>query len=212
MSGDHPNYCIIEIVQNTEKSSGDLRRLVVPQTLVRNHQLTLVWKTLKKEYNNNNNNNNNNNFKYRFCADREETIHHIISKCSNLAQKENKKKHNWVGKVIHWERCKKFKFDHTNKWYIHNPASVLENETHKLLWDFERKMDHLISARRLDSEIIIKKRTCRILNFAVPADHRVKLKESEKKDNTSTLPGNLKTVEHEIDVYTNCNWCSWYSH
>ena len=42
----------------------------------------------------------------------------------------------WVGKVIHWEMCKKFKFDHTNKWYMHNPAPVLENNTHKLLWDF----------------------------------------------------------------------------
>ena len=21
-----------------------------------------------------------------------------------------------------------------------------------------------------------------------------------------------ETVEHESDVYTNCNWCSWYSH
>ena len=28
-SGDHPNYCIIEIGQNTEKSPGDLRRLAV---------------------------------------------------------------------------------------------------------------------------------------------------------------------------------------
>ena len=27
-----------------------------------------------------------------------------------------------------------------------------------------------------------KKRTCKIVDFAVPADHRVKLKESEKKD------------------------------
>ena len=24
--------------------------------------------------------------------------------------------------------CKKFKFDHTNKWYMHNPAPVLEND------------------------------------------------------------------------------------
>ena len=31
--------------------------------------------------------------------------------------------------------------------------------------------------------------------------------------NTLTLPGNLKkTVEHESDVYTNCNWCSCHSH
>ena len=46
-SGDHPNYSIVEIGQNTEKSPGDLRRLTVTQTPVRNHQWTLVWKTLK---------------------------------------------------------------------------------------------------------------------------------------------------------------------
>ena len=38
---DHPNYCIIEIGLNTQKSPGDLRRLII-QTPVRNYQLTLV--------------------------------------------------------------------------------------------------------------------------------------------------------------------------
>ena len=38
MSGDHPNYNIIENGQNTEKSPGDLRRLAVTQTPVKNHQ------------------------------------------------------------------------------------------------------------------------------------------------------------------------------
>ena len=51
-SRDHPNDNIIEIIQNTEKSARDLRKLAVTQT-----KLTLVWK-LSKEYNNNNNNNN----------------------------------------------------------------------------------------------------------------------------------------------------------
>ena len=60
----------------------------------------------------------------------------------------------WVDKVIHWEMCKKFKFDHTNKWYMHNPASVLENDLHKILWDFDIHTDHLISARRPDLIII----------------------------------------------------------
>ena len=41
-SGDHPNYYIIENGQNTEKSPGDLRRLVVSQTRVKNHQLMLM--------------------------------------------------------------------------------------------------------------------------------------------------------------------------
>ena len=35
-----------------------------------------------------------------------------------------------------------------------NPTSVQENETHKLLWDFEIQTDHLISARRPELIII----------------------------------------------------------
>ena len=50
-----------------------------------------------------------------------------------LAQNEYKTRHDSVGKLINWELSKKFKFDHTNKWYMHNPTSVLENGTHKLL-------------------------------------------------------------------------------
>ena len=71
-------------------------------------------------------------------------INHIISKWSKLAQKEYKTRHDWVGKVIHEELCKKLKFDHKNKWYMHNLESVLENETHKLLWNFEIHMDLII--------------------------------------------------------------------
>ena len=77
------------------------------------------------------------NSKYKLCGDRNETMNHIISDCRILAQKEDKTRDNWVGKVIYWELCKKFKFDHTNKWYMHNPASVQENDTYKPLWDFD---------------------------------------------------------------------------
>ena len=98
------------------------------------------------------------NSKCRLCSDRDETINHIISECSKLALKEHKTRHDWVGKVIHWEKCKKFRFDHTSKWYVHNPAPVLENDTHKFLWDFDIQTDHLISARRPDLIIIIKKK------------------------------------------------------
>ena len=36
MSGDHSNYTFIKISQDTEKSPGNLRRLAVAQTPVRN--------------------------------------------------------------------------------------------------------------------------------------------------------------------------------
>ena len=97
------------------------------------------------------------NSKCRLCGDRDKTINHI-SECSKLAQKECKVKHDWVDKVIHWEMCKKFKFDHANKWYMHHPGSVLENNTHTLLWDFDIQKDYLISARRPDLIIINKKK------------------------------------------------------
>ena len=122
------------------------------------------------------------NSKCRLCGDRDKTIYHIISECSKLAKKEYKTRHDWVGKVIHWKRCKILKFEHINKWYVHNPAPILENNTHKLLWNFDIQTDHLISARIPDRIIINKKkRTSKIVNFAVPADHRLKLKECEKK-------------------------------
>ena len=41
---------------------------------------------------------------------------------------------------------------------MHNPAAVLENDTHKFLWDFDVHTDHLISARRPDLIIIKKNR------------------------------------------------------
>ena len=41
---------------------------------------------------------------------------------------------------------------------MHNPAPVLENDMHKLLWDFNIQTDHLIPARRPDLIIINKKK------------------------------------------------------
>ena len=92
---------------------------------------------------------------------------------------------------------------------MHNPAAVPGDDTHKLLWDFDIKTDHLISTRIPD--LIVnnnkKKRTCKIVDLGVPADHGIKLKESEKKDKYPDLARELKkTIEHEGDDYTNRDW------
>ena len=76
---------------------------------------------------------------------------------------------------------------------MHNTESVLENETHKPLWNFEMKTVLLISARRRDLVIINKKkkkkrrRIHRIVNLALPADHRVKSKKVKRRISTWTL-------------------------
>ena len=52
-----------------------------------------------------------------------------------------------------------------------------------IVCDFNIQTDHLIPARRPDFIIINKKkkkRICNIVDFAVPEDHRINLKEYEK--------------------------------
>ena len=66
-----------------------------------------------------------------------------ISGCSKLAQMEYNTMHDWLGKVIYWEVCKRFKPDPTTKGYMHKSESVLDNKMHKILWYFEIPMDHL---------------------------------------------------------------------
>ena len=108
------------------------------------------------------------NIKSRLWDDRDETINLIISRRSKLAQKEYETRYDCVGTVIHWEMCKKFKFNHTNKCYMHKPAPVLENEKHKLRWDFDIQTDHLISDRRLDLIIINKKENLQNCRLSCP--------------------------------------------
>ena len=87
-----------------------------------------------------------------------------------------------LGKVIHWDLYKKLKLDHTTKWYMLNPSSVLENETHKILRDFEIQIDHLILARQPDLVIVNKKKenlpNC---GLCCPSRPQSKIKRKQKK-------------------------------
>ena len=77
------------------------------------------------------------------------------------------------------------------------PAPIVENDTHKLWWDIDIHTDQLISPRRPGLIIIIKrKRTCKIIDFAIPADHRIKMKECEKKDKYLKLARELKKLRN----------------
>ena len=71
-------------------------------------------------------------------------------------------------------------------------------KTHKLHWNFDIQTDHVISTPRPDCIIINnnnnKKRTCTNVDLAVQADHKVKLKENEKKDKYLGFSRELKKV------------------
>ena len=80
---------------------------------------------------------------------------------------------------------------------MHNPATVLENDTHKLLWDFNIQTDYLRpgqKTRPYNNQQQKKKRICKIVDFAVPVDHRINLKKYEKKDMYVDLARELKKL------------------
>ena len=95
---------------------------------------------------------------------------------------------------------------------MHNPEFDLKNEMPKILWDIEMQDDHLISARRPNIEIFNNKkmRILQIVVFAVPADHRVILKERKRKDKYLDI-FEKKTMEYKHDGDTNCSGSSRYS-
>ena len=105
----------------------------------------------------------------------------MLNECTKLAQKEYKSRYDWVEKVIRGERCKLLKFDQTHTWYEQKPESLLENKK-KILCVFRLTTDYPISSRRSGQVGILKTvRTCQLVEFTVPADHGIKIKETKKK-------------------------------
>ena len=62
-----------------------------------------------------------------------EGIDHIDSGCSKLAKKEYNRRHDNMGKVVHWKLARKCNFEAGDKWYEHEPESALENQDKKIL-------------------------------------------------------------------------------
>ena len=131
----------------------------------------------------------------RMCGKADESINHLLSECSKMAQKEYKRRHDWIGRKIHWEVCRKYGLDTKDRWYEHEPQSVCENEEYKILLDFSIQTDHVIEARRPDMIIVEKKNNNnQIIDFAVPFDTRVDEKEKEKIFKYQDLARELKKL------------------
>ena len=100
-----------------------------------------------------------------------------------------------LGKTVYWKPARKYNTEVVDKWYEHEPESVLENEDYKILWDFSIQTDHVIEARRPDLAVVDKKsRTCKIHDFAVPGESRIEEKEKEKIEKYEDLRKELQKI------------------
>ena len=82
-----------------------------------------------------------------------------------------------------------------DKWYEHEPESVLENEDYKILWDFSIHIDHVIGVRRPDLVVVDEKeRICKIIDFAVPGDSRIEEKGKDEIEKYQDLGRELQKI------------------
>ena len=69
----------------------------------------------------------------RMCCERRETVQYIICEYKNLAQREYKRRHETVAKLVHWKLCKKHNLERRERWYEHCPEAVAEDDYVKVI-------------------------------------------------------------------------------
>ena len=140
----------------------------------------------------------------RICGTRNETISHIVSECGKPAQKEYKRKHDSVGRYVHWQFCqdsigqgfdRKLGYNRARIWYEHEAESVVENENFKILWDFTIQCDDMTEARRPYILVVDKlKKETMIIDEAIPGNTRVCDKGREKIKKHSLLKDEVASL------------------
>ena len=83
----------------------------------------------------------------RMCRVENKTVSHTVSECKMLVQKEYKKRHDNVGRYIHWKLYKKYGFEGAQQSYEHELDGVIENKEQKILWYFKIQCDTKNEAR-----------------------------------------------------------------
>ena len=122
------------------------------------------------------------------CGEKVENVDHVVSGSKKLAQKEFKRRHDNVPKVVHWKLSEKYGLERSEKWHDNTPESVVENERIKILWDVCIQCDHVIGARRPDIVIINKEdKNCFIVDIAISGDSRLSKNVGEKVEKYQDL-------------------------
>ncbi len=120
--------------------------------------------------------------KCRLCKEKDETVDHLVSACSKIAQTDYKERHNKVATMLHWNLCKKHDIAANNNWWEHEVEKVVESKNIKILWDFKIQTDKHLPYNTPDITVVEQKQIW-IIDVAIPGDSRVELKEQESSPN-----------------------------
>ena len=137
----------------------------------------------------------------RLCRDCSETVRHIVSEYKKLAQREYRKRHDKVALWVHWEICRKYGRECTDKWYDHQPLAVTENREVRITWDMTVYTGKKLNYNRPDSTLARKDtQEWTPIDIAVPVDQNIINTEEEKVDRYQDLAFEIKRIHRASKV------------
>ena len=123
-------------------------------------------------------------------------------------------RHNNAAAYLHWSICKDHDIDITDKWYQHEPETVMhsKDDNSTPLWDMSANTDRAIIANRPD--IVVKDSVNSPLqtdwyNCSIRLKRRSEGKEKEKQVQRSRTK-NTENVAYENRSDPCGCWCAWY--
>ena len=90
-------------------------------------------------------------------------------------------RHDKVAAYIHWKICQNYKVKAAEKWYEHQPPTVIDTDSVTILWDMPVHTDRELKANKPDIIVKDKKeKRCMIIDVAVPSESNTSVKVTEK--------------------------------
>ena len=102
---------------------------------------------------------------------------------------------------MHWEICRKYGIECTDKWYDHQPLAVTENREVRITWDMTVYTDRKLNHNRPDITLVQKDtQEWTLIDIAVPADQNIISTEEEKVDRYQDLAFGIKRIHRASKV------------
>ncbi|KAL1461990.1 hypothetical protein WDU94_013846 [Cyamophila willieti] len=138
----------------------------------------------------------------RRCFQYGETIEHITSGCSALANNEYTQRHDNVCKQLHQALMKKYEITSEDQpWYTTQPQPVEENEQAKIYYNRSIITDRIRPHNRPDIVLTIKeKKITYLIDVAIPNTNNLEKKHAEKIEKYIPLAEEIKQMWHQNTV------------
>ena len=140
--------------------------------------------------------------KCRVCCKEVESVGHIASGCSGLAQREYRRRHDRMDLRVYWELCRKYGIKSADVWYkeVSDEVRMSEDGKVEIWWDRSVETTRKLEHNRPDITVLDRvAQRWTFVDFSVPWNKNVVRKEDEKINNYSPLVKEI-TKLHQVSA------------